>query len=199
MDYLKPALLIYWLLLLALAFVLPTYRIYKLTGVNPYRLGNSASAHDFVGGLFRVILLLTMLIVLVYVFAAPLYFYTVPITWLEQPLLRTIGLLLLTASLVWIIVAQVQMGQSWRIGIDSENKTALVQHGLFAFSRNPIFLGMRVSLLGFFLVMPNALTLLTFVLGDVLMQLQVRLEEEFLATLHGPSYQAYRQRVRRWL
>jgi protein-S-isoprenylcysteine O-methyltransferase Ste14 len=199
MDYLKTALLIYWVLLLGLAFVLPTYRIYKLTGVNPYRLGNSTSAHDFVGGLFRLILLSTMMLVLVYVFAAPLYTYTVPIPWLEQPLFRGTGLLFLTASLFWIIVAQVQMGKSWRIGIDAENKTVLVQHGLFALSRNPIFLGMRVSLLGFFLVMPNALTLLTFVLGDVLMQIQVRLEEEHLARIHSATYEDYLVRVRRWL
>ncbi len=199
MNYLKPALLIYWFLLLGLAFVLPTYRIYKLTGVNPYRLGNSASAHDFVGGLFRLILLFTLMLVLVYVFAARLYVYTVPITWLEQSAFRIIGLVLLTASLLWIIIAQMQMAKSWRIGIDAENKTALVQHGLFTLSRNPIFLGMRVSLLGFFLIMPNALTLLTFVLGDVLMQIQVRLEEEHLLTLHGSSYQNYRQRVKRWL
>jgi protein-S-isoprenylcysteine O-methyltransferase Ste14 len=199
MDYLKTALLIYWVLLLGLAFALPTYRIYKLTGVSPYRLGNSASAHDFVGGLFRLILLSTMLLVMVYVFAAPLYNYTVPITWLENPTFRIIGLLLLTASLLWIIVAQVQMGKSWRIGIDTTTQTALVQHGLFALSRNPIFLGMRVSLLGFFLVMPNTLTLLTFVLGDVLMQIQVRLEEEHLARIHSAIYKDYLVRVRRWL
>jgi protein-S-isoprenylcysteine O-methyltransferase Ste14 len=34
-----------------------------------------------------------------------------------------------------------QMGDSWRIGIDQEQKTSLVRHGVFKLSRNPIFLG----------------------------------------------------------
>ena len=44
-----------------------------------------------------------------------------------------------------------QMGKSWRIGIDTENKTDLVEKGLFTVSRNPIFFGMRMALFGFFL------------------------------------------------
>ena len=71
--------------------------------------------------------------------------------------------------------------------------------GLFARSRNPIFLGMRVSLLGFFFLLPNAVTLLTLVLGEVLVQLQVRLEEDFLTKAQGDAYRAYCRRVRRWL
>jgi protein-S-isoprenylcysteine O-methyltransferase Ste14 len=53
--------------------------------------------------------------------------------------------------------------------------------------------------LGLFLTLPNALTLLTFVLGVVLMGIQVRLEEEYLTQVHPKAYPEYRQRVRRWL
>ena len=106
---------------------------------------------------------------------------------------------LLAASFVWTAAAQAQMGASWRVGIDTARSTDLVEHGLFARSRNPIFLGMRVSLLGFFFLLPNAVTLLTLVLGDVLVQLQVRLEEDFLTKMQGDAYRAYRRRVRRWL
>ena len=80
-----------------------------------------------------------------------------------------------------------------------EIKTDLVQHGLFKISRNPIFLGMRVMLIGFFLILPNAATFAILLLGEVLVQVQVRLEEAYLRQLHGMRYNAYRQRVRRWL
>ena len=103
------------------------------------------------------------------------------------------------ASLVWLVLAQVQMGESWRIGIDSESKTQLVQTGVFRISRNPIFLGMMVTLLGLFLVIPNALTLLTFVLGVVVVNIQVRLEEEYLKAMHGDDYIGYTRSVRRWM
>src|ERR1041384_5890450 len=100
-----------------------------------------------------------------------------PIEWLEQSLIRRIGVTLLLLSLGWTMLAQTQMGRSWRIGIDEEHRTSLVVKGVFGISRNPIFLGMILTLVGLFLTIPNAVTLLTFVLGFVLIQIQVRLEE----------------------
>lgn len=58
---------------------------------------------------------------------------------------------------------------------------------------------MMLTLFGLFLALPNALTMLAFVLGVVLIGVQVRLEEEYLAQVHPEAYRDYRQRVRRWL
>ena len=58
---------------------------------------------------------------------------------------------------------------------------------------------MMFTLFGLFLTLPNALTLLVFVLGSVLIGVQVRLEEEYLAQVHPDAYSDYRRRVRRWL
>jgi protein-S-isoprenylcysteine O-methyltransferase Ste14 len=190
--------LAYLLLFFGLAFVLPSLRVYQKTGVNPYRLGRSDSAHDFIGRLFRVTLLSILALVGVYAFSPMLYEYLSPLTWLEQPFLKLLGWFLLAVSLVWILVAQAQMQGSWRIGIDQNQKTSLIQHGLFGLSRNPIFLGMRLLLLGLFFVMPNALSLTLWILGDVLMQIQVRLEEAYLSRLHGVRYLLYWERVGRW-
>ena len=66
-------------------------------------------------------------------------------------------------------------------------------------SRNPIFLGMRLTLLGLFLILPNAFTLVVMVAGDLLMQIQVRLEEDFLTKTHGETYLNYCKRTRRWI
>jgi protein-S-isoprenylcysteine O-methyltransferase Ste14 len=146
-----------------------------------------------------VTLLTSLAVVGVYAFTPMLYEYLSPLPWLEQPILTLLGWLFLAVSLLWILVAQAQMQASWRIGIDQDHKTDLIQHGLFGLSRNPIFLGMRLLLLGLFFVMPNALTLTLWIVGDVLMQIQVRLEEEHLSRLHGESYRAYREHVGRWL
>jgi protein-S-isoprenylcysteine O-methyltransferase Ste14 len=120
------------------------------------------------------------------------------IEWLEQSLTRWIGVTLLMLSLVWTVLAQAQMGHSLRIGIDEEHRTSLVDKGVFGVSRNPIFLGMILTLVGLFLTIPNPITLLTFVLGFVLIQIQVRLEEAFLGRVHGSHYEEYRRNVRRW-
>ncbi|MGH9837309.1 MAG: hypothetical protein ACREEM_00820 [Blastocatellia bacterium] len=90
-------------------------------------------------------------VVLIYSFWGEGYRFLAPIVWLQHPMLVMPGVALLLASLIWILIAQKQMGESWRIGIDREQKTALVNRGVFRLSRNPIFLGMRLTLLGYFL------------------------------------------------
>lgn len=157
------------------------------------------SAHDFVGRLFKLGFVVIVLVVFVYSFFPFAYSYTAPIQWLENKWLRTTGVLLLLLSLLWIALAQAQMGAAWRIGIDTQHRTPLVEKGLFRISRNPIFFGMMLTLAGLFLTLPNVLTLLVFVTGSVLIGIQVRLEEEYLTRVHPEAYPAYRRRVRRWL
>ena len=91
------------------------------------------------------------------------------------------------------------MKNSWRIGIDKETRTRLITNGLFAQSRNPIFFGMTLSLIGLFFVMPNGLSGLFMILGHILMQIQIRLEEEFLVKQHGKKYLKYKKEVRRMI
>ncbi len=195
----KPFLLAYLLLFFGLTIALPSYRVWKSTGVTPYKFGASWSAHDYIGALFRLTLIATAVIVVMFAFLPNLYQYLVPIGYLSQPMLTTTGVSLLIISLVWVFVAQIHMQKSWRIGIDEDVKTELVQTGLFKLSRNPVFLGMRVMLLGLFLILPSAATFAILVAGDILVQIQVRLEEEFLAHAHGQTYLTYKTKVRRWI
>lgn len=198
-EFLKYFLPAYLLVYLGAAFLWRSILVWKRTGLNPYTLGQADTAHDFVGGLFRLTLGLMVVVILVYSFSTEGYLLFAPILWLQHPTLVVVGLMLLGLSLMWILVAQAQMGEAWRIGIDDQHQTELVQKGVFCLSRNPIFLGMRATLLGFFLILPNALSLTTLALGEALMQIQVRLEEEHLLRMHGERYRAYQQRVRRWL
>ena len=191
--------LVYLVFYFAAAFALPTYRVWKNTGVNPVTFRGADTAHDYIGKLFKILMAALVTVVIVYALAPNFYQYLLPIAWLENRAFQYIGIALLLASLVWIILAQIQMGNSWRIGIDEEKEAALVQAGLFRVSRNPIFLGMIVTLTGVFLILPNALMLLVFSLGFVLIQIQVRLEEEFLKRTRGAEYADYAGKVRRWL
>lgn len=91
------------------------------------------------------------------------------------------------------------MKESWRIGIDEVNKAQLVTSGLFAVSRNPVFLGIVVANFGLLLVLPNAISLLILALTIVSLNTQIRLEEEFLAKEFGKEYTQYKNGVRRWI
>jgi protein-S-isoprenylcysteine O-methyltransferase Ste14 len=110
-----------------------------------------------------------------------------------------VGYVLLLVSLGWITTAQYQMGRSWRIGFKDDDIPELVTSGLFARSRNPIFLGMCVTLLGLFLVFPCAVTLAILALSEALIAIQVRLEEAHLRKSLGDKYLAYAAVTPRWI
>ena len=188
-----------YLVVYSLVFFWRSFVVWKKTGINPIVFKRTDSTHDYIGRVFKIMFGLTVILILVYSFWPPAYRFWVPITWLERYWLSNIGMALLILSLAWTVLAQAQMRESWRVGIDQQHRTPLVRSGVFRFSRNPIYLGMMTTLLGLFLVMPNAVTLLTLVLGVVLIGVQVRLEEEFLQRVHGDDYIQYKQAVRRWV
>jgi protein-S-isoprenylcysteine O-methyltransferase Ste14 len=180
------------------AFFWRSYTVWKKTSVNPLVFKGTDSAPDYIGRVFKLLFAAVVAAVAVYSTSGRLYEYLAPITWLEHRWLQWVGVAILLTSLAWTVVAQAQMGESWRICIDEGRRTPLVRKGVFDLSRNPIFLGMMLTLLGLFLVMPNAVTLLVLCLGVMLIQIQVRLEEDFLSRAHGDDYADYRD-VRRWL
>ena len=196
---LKIFLPIYLLLFFGLAMFWRSYLAWKRMGVNPYKLGNTDTVHDFVGKLFRLTLIASALVVFFFSFLEGFYELLIPISWMNSSFLALIGIALLIAALIWVLVAQIQMGDSWRIGIDDKSKSPLVQNGLFGVSRNPIFLGMLIMLAGMLLILPTAATLVITVLGFVLIHVQVRLEEAFLLEKYGEEYRRYQTRVRRWM
>ena len=196
---LKIYLPIYLIMYMLVAFVIPTYRTYKQTGINPITFGKNDNAHDYIGFIMKVLIVLLFVAVLTYSMSEKMYSYLVPISYLQTQTLTIIGLALIHIALVWISIAQFQMSNSWRIGIDEENKTKLVTEGIFSISRNPIFLGMIISVLGLFFIVPNALTFFLTITTYIIIQIQIRLEEEFLQKQHAQDYVNYKLKTKRLL
>ena len=111
----------------------------KQTGINPVTFGKTDNAHDYIGFVMKVLIALLFVAVFIYSFSDKIYQYLVPISYLMKDVFLIIALILIHLSLLWISVAQYQMSNSWRIGIDENNKTELITKGLFSYSRNPIF------------------------------------------------------------
>jgi len=172
---------------------------WKRTGVNPLTFNKSDDAHGYNGKVFAFISLFEILVVFIGAFKDEWYQYLLPFWYLEHSYLQYIGWVLLLLSLVSVWIAQSQMANSWRIGIDEKNKTELVTNGLFSISRNPIFLGVMIANIGLFLIIPNAFTLLIVALSMVSINTQIRLEEAFLKTTHRDAYEQYFNKVRRWI
>jgi protein-S-isoprenylcysteine O-methyltransferase Ste14 len=110
-----------------------------------------------------------------------------------------LGVVAMIGGAALVGAGQVGMGRSWRIGIDPDAVAGLVTHGLFGWSRNPIYCGLMSYAVGLFAVVPNGPTMALCVAAFIGVNVQVRLEEEHMARLHGAAYDAYRARVRRWL
>ncbi len=81
-----------------------------------------------------------------------------------------------------------------------ERASSMVTSGIFRFTRNPMYVGIALVLLGFFL----AFGALSAILGlpafvGYITRFQILPEERILEAKFGSAYAAYRARVRRWL
>ena len=185
-------------LFILLAFLVPSLRVYRQTGINPFRFATRHNAlHDYVGGVMKVLVALLLVMVSIYSFLPGWYPYLVPFSYLDSMGWQVAGLALAHLSLGGMLLAQWQMKQSWRIGIDYVNETQLVTTGLFALSRNPIFLFLLTGLAGLFLIIPSAASLVLLCTVYLVLQVSMRLEEEFLLSRHGQVYDRYKQKVKR--
>ena len=180
-------------------FVIKSIIQYKRTGVNPFVFGKSDSAHDYISKVYKAMIFGLWIAIALFSFFPDYYKYVLPFWFMEYEMLQHIGAALVLISLVWVIISQNQMAKSWRIGINYEEKTELVTNGVFKFSRNPVFLGILISYIGTFLIIPNAVTFTVLILTYVTLQFQIRLEEEYLVGSHGTNYEDYKKRVRRWI
>jgi protein-S-isoprenylcysteine O-methyltransferase Ste14 len=187
----------YFIIYFGIAFVAKSVIVARRIGKNPLVLPKDDSAYGLIGFYFKLTIIFVFIYVLLFALVPTVYNKFLPIKQLDTLTIKYIGLGLLAFALIWTIIAQGHMKNSWRIGIDKETKTELITTGLFQFSRNPIFFGMIVSLAGLFLTTPNSLTGLFLILSYLLIQIQIRLEEEFLTNQHGQKYLDYKQNIRR--
>ena len=138
------------------------------------------------------------------------YFYTgfaaafnLPIistqTFFRSEVVSWVGVLLCLAGLILLLLSLVSFGKSFRVGIDIDRPDKLVTTGVFAFSRNPIYVAFGCVLLGQFLVFPNWILLVYLAGGVWLFHRQVLREEEFLRKEYGDEYAEYCGRVHRYL
>ena len=191
------SLLLTYCLFFVLAMIVPSLRVWYATGINPLVLVRDDSAEGFVAAIFKIALLVLGGYFLLGTFGVTAGIGAFTLPW--GAVVACVGWGLIAMSLIWVLIAQVNMGRSWRIGIDHARPTDLVSAGLFRFSRNPIFLGMIALLLGLVLVRPDAITLAVLVAGFISISVQIRFEEGHLSTLHGERYTQYCRKVRRWI
>jgi protein-S-isoprenylcysteine O-methyltransferase Ste14 len=118
------------------------------------------------------------------------------LSWLP---LRVIGVPGAAAGVALYVLALRDLGLSWRFTIDRERPGELVTHGVFARTRNPIYLALMLLAGGVGLMLGSPLLIALAGVCPLYFRALVRREEAFLARHYGPAYEAYRRRAPRWL
>jgi protein-S-isoprenylcysteine O-methyltransferase Ste14 len=108
------------------------------------------------------------------------------------------GVLFCLAGLSLFLWSLISFRQSFRVGIDPDSPDQLITDGVFAFSRNPIYVAFAIILIGEFLIFPNWITSIYLGAAAWLLHRQVLREEEYLGGHYGQAYAEYRRRVRRY-
>lgn len=123
-----------------------------------------------------------------------------PIRILTAVWIQVTGIAVAMIGIAATVYAQLEMGDSWRIGVDEQETTTLVHTGVFGRVRNPIYTAMFTFGLGIALLTPNLVACVGFVLLVTTIELQVRrVEEPYLLRRHGDAYRAYTASVGRFI
>jgi len=166
---------------------------------SPVFSGKPGTLHFATHVAFRVFRAIILCVCLVRLVWPPFDQYLVVIDVLWHPLVLLLGDGVMLFAFSAVILLHFQMGGDWRSGTRNGDQTRLITSGAFAYSRNPMMLGVLLAQLGFFLALPSVFALVCFVVGVWAVIAQVRVEERLLMNRFGDVYQDYKARTPRWL
>src|ERR1041384_1978765 len=117
-------------------------------------------------------------------------------TALAQPL----GAALLVLGVVLAIAGAVTFQRAGTSPNPTKPSTTVVMHGVYRFTRNPMYLGMTILLIGGAVWLNTAWILILLVPALAVMRWHVIAREEaYLEEKFGEPFRDYKRRVRRWL
>jgi len=115
---------------------------------------------------------------------------------------KPLGLIIIVLGLTIDVVSVLKFKQSRTTinPIKIEKASSLVTSGLYTVSRNPMYLGLAIILLGWAILLGNPLNVVTLGLFVFLItKLQIIPEEHILLGKFGAPYSDYLNTVRRWI
>lgn len=143
---------------------------------------------------------------MIYIAAAALavvLHFVVPLPWLPDPLrefLFAVGWLVVAGAVVIDVSAMRAMRRARTTIMPHRAAEHLVTSGPFSFTRNPIYLGNTMLMIGIGLIVGIAwFILLAPLAAFATTRLAIEREERHLATRFGRKYRDYAKKVRRWI
>ena len=197
-DYLQIASVVVFML------VITSRAIFMIVsrGINPIVIGGGKK------GLVRIVellsfggLVLWIIELLLYAVHADFHIFPAPLNQvlIDSQISRIIGAILLILGLLFFLGAFFSFGDSWRVGFDTKTSGKLVTGGIFAFSRNPIYVFLDLWFISVFLMNGRLIFLIFAILTLIVIHWQILQEEDFLAKLYHEPYHRYRSQTGRYI
>jgi protein-S-isoprenylcysteine O-methyltransferase Ste14 len=133
------------------------------------------------------------------VYSGQWYHHMGAINFLRQPFVVYTGLVIFAASIVGVWVVSGQLRDSWRVGVPHNQKTELIQDGIYASIRNPYYLFYFIMFFGLFLVRPSLVLFVLILVIIAVFHRMVLKEEAYLYKRHGKAYEAYKNMAGRYI
>ncbi|MHA1952102.1 MAG: methyltransferase family protein [Candidatus Thorarchaeota archaeon] len=129
--------------------------------------------------------------------------FTFPTDIIPQPY-NLVGLLLIPIGMLLIIWANYTLLHIGKIGLRArepmQRPSNLVLAGPYRFSRNPLYLGGLLALLGLVIVWSSLVTAILTILAFIIVRyVFIKREEVILEEEFGEEYQEFKNSVRRWI
>ena len=140
------------------------------------------------------------ILVLIHIVLAFVLTKLIPLPLAVPQILHTGGFILVILGFLLGLGALLVFRRARTVRSSDRSATRLITFGIYRFTRNPIYLGFLLMLIGMLL---NAGSYWGILLAPIMVILFNRLvieqEEENLAQAFGDEYRSYRVKVRRWL
>lgn len=116
-----------------------------------------------------------------------------------QPI-NYLGIVVVASGIVIILACASLFRQKQTTIVPFQESIYLLQEGLFNYSRNPIYLGMIITLIGVWIILGSLTPVFIIPTFTWLIQeMFIKEEEKMLEEKFGESYQEYQANVRRWI
>ncbi len=198
MEIYQIYMVVFLLIYFGLVIGIRSMMLYHKTKIDPIKDFGKKPTVRRAERIIQVSLILMIVIAINFILIPKNYLYLLPINALAIGWIQTTGFVLSMIGLVFAFVAQLQMKDSWRLGIDKNDDVDLITTGLFSISRNPIYLGLGLGFIGFFFIAPNVFSILFLVLMFYGVNEKIKDEETFLLSKFGSSFSSYKSKVGKW-
>lgn len=123
----------------------------------------------------------------------PMYKYNIsPYHW--------IGLPIIVIGISMNLIAKETVLKSKTTVIPFQKPSLLIKHGIFLCSRNPMYLGMLIVLLGESILLSSLSPLIAPILFVIIITIKfIKPEERILENVFNDDYKNYKNKIKRWI